>query len=122
MSELPTSPEHHPLRPTLEGAAQTTLTLHFFLHLKHDIAPERFAELVLTGQTHCALLLEAGCRLSELVAQLSPGRPACSTVFVRTNPAFVSHALGPIRWDRGSHLVLKPGQPPDNRLSIALPA
>src|SRR3954467_3729138 len=26
MSELPTSPEHHPLRPTLEGAAQTTLT------------------------------------------------------------------------------------------------
>src|SRR3954447_13891210 len=28
MSELPTSPEHHPLRPTLEGAAQTTLTAH----------------------------------------------------------------------------------------------
>src|SRR3954453_17171672 len=28
MSELPTSPEHHPLRPTLEGAAQTTLTSH----------------------------------------------------------------------------------------------
>src|SRR3954453_9647702 len=27
MSELPTSPEHHPLRPTLEGAAQTTLTM-----------------------------------------------------------------------------------------------
>jgi hypothetical protein len=27
MSELPTSPEHHPLRPTLEGAAQTTLTI-----------------------------------------------------------------------------------------------
>src|SRR3954451_4725102 len=27
MSELPTSPEHHPLRPTLEGAAQTTLTV-----------------------------------------------------------------------------------------------
>jgi hypothetical protein len=26
MSELPTSPEHHPLRPTLKGAAQTTLT------------------------------------------------------------------------------------------------
>jgi hypothetical protein len=28
MSELPTSPEHHPLRPTLEGAAQTTLTVN----------------------------------------------------------------------------------------------
>jgi hypothetical protein len=27
MSELPTSPEHHPLRPTLKGAAQTTLTM-----------------------------------------------------------------------------------------------
>src|SRR4051812_49923198 len=29
MSELPTSPEHHPFSPTLEGAAQTTLTSHF---------------------------------------------------------------------------------------------
>jgi len=26
MSGLPTSPEHHPFRLTLEGAAQTTLT------------------------------------------------------------------------------------------------
>src|SRR3954451_4546846 len=34
MSELPTSPEHHPLRPTLEGAAQTTLTRK--LHLATD--------------------------------------------------------------------------------------
>jgi hypothetical protein len=29
MSELPTSPEHHPFSPTLEGAAQTTLTEEF---------------------------------------------------------------------------------------------
>src|SRR4051794_9601827 len=29
MSELPTSPEHHPFSPTLEGAAQTTLTHGF---------------------------------------------------------------------------------------------
>ena len=27
MSELPTSPEHHPFRLTLEGVVQTTLTL-----------------------------------------------------------------------------------------------
>jgi hypothetical protein len=33
MSELPTSPEHHPFSPTLEGAAQTTLT---DLPLTHD--------------------------------------------------------------------------------------
>src|SRR3954465_14914556 len=28
MSELPTSPEHHPFRLTLEGVVQTTLTKH----------------------------------------------------------------------------------------------
>ena len=28
MSELPTSPDHHPFSLTLEGAAQTTLTLY----------------------------------------------------------------------------------------------
>ena len=28
MSELPTSPEHHPFRLTLEGVVQTTLTLY----------------------------------------------------------------------------------------------
>src|SRR5215212_7326606 len=40
MSELPTSPEHHPLRPTLEGAAQTTLTQHGrFPNEEADLAP-----------------------------------------------------------------------------------
>jgi len=35
VSELPTSPEHHPFSLTLEGAAQTTLTL--------GVMPEKIA-------------------------------------------------------------------------------
>ena len=42
MSELPTSPEHHPLRPTLEGAAQTTLTKHANLNIEVPLGVDRF--------------------------------------------------------------------------------
>src|SRR4051812_14143978 len=39
MSELLTSPEHHPFSPALEGAAQTTLTIHAGLQVLEISVP-----------------------------------------------------------------------------------
>ena len=46
MSELPTSPEHHPFSPALEGAAQTTLTAVARNMRVHDRAAYRLRNRV----------------------------------------------------------------------------
>jgi len=51
MSGLPTSPEHHPFRLTLEGAAQTTLSEHLKPEREDRSEPERMLRMVLVFVT-----------------------------------------------------------------------
>jgi len=62
MSGLPTSPEHHPFRLTLEGAAQTTLTMQPF--------PESAVLGWVLGLSITALVI--ACMIVGLIARLWP--------------------------------------------------
>src|SRR4051812_39780268 len=53
MSELPTSPEHHPFSPTLEDAAQTTLTLLLLLAALHLLRPASLGRQAAPLQHRC---------------------------------------------------------------------
>ena len=64
MSELPTSPEHHPFSLTLEGAAQTTLTIEkAFAKLKALL--RKAAERTVSGVRQAIRRILAGITPTE---------------------------------------------------------